>query len=86
MMYQGSFLHGEGCHHKYDIAKLLALYRILSSLHVPSASESSTTREGFETWVILIDLAGSHAVLAGGAAIADIRRVYIKGVAGCSPA
>lgn len=72
VVYQGSFLYGEGRHHKYDIAKLLALYhRILSSLHVLIAADLSTNREGLETWAILIDLAGSDAVLAGGAAIAD---------------
>lgn len=69
-----AFCHGtseEGA--QYDVAKLLALYRILSSLLL-LAADLSTNREGLETGAILIDLAGSDAVLAGGAAIAD--RLY----------
>lgn len=53
------------------IAKLLGLYRILGSLHVLGAAELSTNREGLETWAVPIELAGSDAVLAGDAAIAD---------------
>lgn len=64
-------LYGDGRHDKYDIAKLLGLYRMLSSLHGLGAAELSTNREGLETWAILIDLAGSDAVLTGAAAIAD---------------